>query len=106
MASIIYVEHDGTEHQVEVPTGSSVMRGALDAGVAGIDAICGGQCACATCHCYVDAAWVCRLPAILEMEAEMLDEVTAELTDFSRLSCQLVVTPELDGLRISIPERQ
>lgn len=106
MARIIYVENDGTEHHVEVPNGSSVMRGALDAGVAGIDAICGGQCACATCHCYLDVAWMNRVPAILEMEEDMLGEVTAERTGFSRLSCQLVVTPELDGLRISIPERQ
>lgn len=106
MARIIYVENNGKEHDVEVPAGVSVMRGALDSDVAGIDAICGGQCACATCHCYVDAAWVKRLPPILEMEDEMLSEVTAQRTDFSRLSCQLVVTPELDGLRISIPERQ
>lgn len=103
MARITYVENDGTERCADVATGVSVMRGAIEVGVNGIDAICGGQCACATCHCYIDEAWLERLPAIREIEDEMLDETAAERRRESRLSCQIMVTPELDGLRVLIP---
>jgi 2Fe-2S ferredoxin len=106
MARITYVESNGSEHCVEVETGLSVMRGALEAGVSGIDAVCGGQCACATCHCLVDEAWIERLPAIDELEDEMLEEVTAGRTPRSRLSCQIEVTPELDGLIVHIAQMQ
>jgi 2Fe-2S ferredoxin len=106
MPRIIYVAKDGNEHIVEVAAGQSVMRGAVDAGIEGIDAVCGGQCACATCHCYIDAAWTDRVPGVLEDEEDMLDEVTAERTSSSRLSCQIIVSSELDGLRVSIPPRQ
>lgn len=103
MVRITYVENDGSERTTDVPEGISVMRGAVEAGVNGIDAICGGQCACATCHCYVDDAWLDRLPAIRDIEDEMLDETAAERRPQSRLSCQIIATPELDGLRILIP---
>lgn len=103
MVRITYVENDGTERCAEVVAGTSVMRGALEAGVYGIDAICGGQCACATCHCYVDNVWIDRLPAMRDIEDEMLDEAAAERRPQSRLSCQITVTPELDGLRVLIP---
>lgn len=103
MARITFVENDGTERCVDVASGLSLMRGAIEAGVNGIDAICGGQCACATCHCYVDDAWVDRLPPMRDIEDEMLDETAAERRRQSRLSCQITVTPELDGLRVLIP---
>lgn len=103
MARITFVEKDGTERSADVATGISVMRGAIEAGVNGIDAICGGQCACATCHCYIDNAWLDRLPAIREIEDEMLDETAAERRVQSRLTCQIIVTAELDGLRVFIP---
>ncbi|WP_343211253.1 2Fe-2S iron-sulfur cluster-binding protein [Aquisediminimonas profunda] len=106
MPCITYVERNGTAHKVDVEIGLSVMRGAIDAGIEGIEAVCGGQCACATCHCLVDEAWISRLPLIDELEDEMLDEVTAGRTPMSRLGCQIEVTSDLDGLIVRIPNCQ
>ncbi len=105
MARITYVEFDGTRHSIEVPPGQSVMEGAVRNGVPGIDADCGGNCACATCHVYVDEAWLGRVEGPLEGEKSMLDYVQKAKPN-SRLSCQIAVTPELDGLVVSTPERQ
>jgi ferredoxin, 2Fe-2S len=107
MARITYIEHDGTEHVVDVPVGHSVMRGAVDHNIPGIDADCGGECACATCHVFVDAAWlaVTGLPAPASQEASMLS-FAAEKRDNSRLSCQIEVTAALDGLVVRMPEGQ
>ena len=106
MARITYVDSDGRSLSVEVENGSNVMRGALSAGVSGIEAICGGQCVCATCHCLVDEAWLNILPAVGELENEMLDEVTVGRSPRSRLSCQIEVTNELDGLIVHVPQSQ
>jgi 2Fe-2S ferredoxin len=105
MARITYVEFDGTQHSIEVPPGQSVMEGAVRNGVPGIDADCGGNCACATCHVYVDEAWLGRVEGPLEGEKSMLEYVQKAKPN-SRLSCQIAVTPELDGLVVSTPERQ
>ena len=105
MPKVICIEHSGTRHEVEVPVGHSVMRGAVDNGVPGIDADCGGECACATCHVYVDDAWKGRVGAASEQEASMLGFVDS-VKDTSRLSCQIKVTPELDGLVVHLPESQ
>lgn len=106
MAKITYVEHDGTAHVVEVANGMTVMEGARDNGIPGIDADCGGACACSTCHVYVAPEWVDRLPPREPMEEDMLDFAYEPDPETSRLTCQLKVTDELDGLVVTMPERQ
>ena len=105
MARITYVEHGGREHVVEVAPGLTVMEGARDNGIPGIEADCGGACACSTCHVYVDAAWVDRLPKRDAMEEDMLD-FASDVRATSRLCCQIRITPELDGLSVTTPARQ
>ena len=105
MPLITYVESNGTQHSVQVEIGSSVMQGAIDHGIEGIVAECGGSCTCATCHCYVDDAWFPRLNEPEEMEKDMLI-CAHDPRPNSRLSCQIAVTDELDGLVIHIPESQ
>jgi 2Fe-2S ferredoxin len=105
MPQVTYIEHDGTAHEIEVPVGLSVMRGAVDNNVPGIDADCGGECACATCHVYVDAAWLDKLAPPDEQEASMLS-FAATAAPNSRLSCQIPMTAALDGLIVTMPESQ
>jgi 2Fe-2S ferredoxin len=114
MPRIIYVEHDGTRHEQEVAVGENVMRGALYNNVPGIEGECGGALSCATCRCFVDAAWATKVggPATHE-ERELLAAVEdldaaepAERRRHVRLSCQITVTPELDGLLVRLPEKQ
>jgi len=105
MPKIKYVEHTGKEHEVEVPAGWSVMEGAVKNLVPGIDADCGGACACATCHVFVDEAWLAKLPKKEDMEETMLD-FAPDMAANSRLSCQIKVTPELDGLVVRMPKSQ
>ena len=106
MARITYVEHSGREHVVEVPNGLTVMEGARDNGIPGIEADCGGACACSTCHVYVAEDWVDRLPEKDAMEQDMLDFAWQPDAERSRLTCQIKVTPELDGLVVQMPEKQ
>ena len=106
MARITYIEHSGTPHEVDVAPGLTVMEGARDNGVPGIEADCGGACACSTCHVYVDEAWVDRLPAKEAMEEDMLDFAWKPDARRSRLTCQIKVTAALDGLVVHLPERQ
>ena len=105
MARITYIEFNGTPHSIDVPPGQSVMEGAVRNGVPGIDADCGGNCACATCHVYVDEAWLPKVEGPLEGEKSMLEYVQNAKSN-SRLSCQMAVTAELDGLVVRMPERQ
>jgi ferredoxin, 2Fe-2S len=107
MPKVTYVEYSGTEHQVEVPVGLSVMRGAVNNAVPGIDADCGGECACATCHVYVDPAWLDKigLPEQGSQEASMLSFAAVAQPD-SRLACQIKMREELDGLVVRMPEGQ
>jgi 2Fe-2S ferredoxin len=105
MAKITYIEHDGTEHVVDVKTGLSVMEGAVKNNIPGIDADCGGACACATCHVYVDEAWLSKTGSRTTMEESMLDFAEG-VADNSRLSCQIKVSDDLDGLRVTMPESQ
>ena len=105
MAKITYVEHDGTEHVLDVKNGLSVMEGAVKNNVPGIDADCGGACACATCHVYVDEAWIGKTGTRSAMEDSMLDFAEG-VTENSRLSCQIKVTDDLDGLKVTMPESQ
>ncbi|HEY0275788.1 MAG TPA: 2Fe-2S iron-sulfur cluster-binding protein [Paenirhodobacter sp.] len=106
MTKIIYMEHNGTPHEVDVAPGMTVMEGARDNGVPGIDADCGGACACSTCHVYVDEAWLDRVPPREMMEEDMLDFAWQPDPVKSRLTCQIKVTPDLEGLVVHIPERQ
>ena len=105
MAKITYIEHDGREHAVEVKTGLSVMEGAIRNNVPGIDADCGGACACATCHVYVDEAFQDTTGKPSAMEESMLD-FAENVQPNSRLSCQIRVTDALDGLIVRLPENQ
>ncbi|HSF94562.1 MAG TPA: 2Fe-2S iron-sulfur cluster-binding protein [Thermohalobaculum sp.] len=105
MPKITYIEHNGAQHTVDVPVGLSVMEGAVNNNIPGIDADCGGACACSTCHVYVDPAWVDKLPARDDMEEDMLD-FAFEPNERSRLTCQVKVTPELEGLVVQMPEKQ
>ena len=106
MAKITYIEHNGTEHVVDVANGLTVMEGARDNGVPGIEADCGGACACSTCHVYVAEEWVEKLPAKEAMEADMLDFAWEPDATRSRLTCQIKVTDTLDGLVVTMPEKQ
>ncbi|HUS52942.1 MAG TPA: 2Fe-2S iron-sulfur cluster-binding protein [Thermohalobaculum sp.] len=105
MPKITYIEHSGTPHTVEVPVGLTVMEGAVNNNIPGIDADCGGACACSTCHVYVNPDWVAKLPAREDMEADMLD-FAYEPNERSRLTCQIKVTPDMDGLVVQMPEKQ
>jgi len=105
MAKIIYVDHTGTERTVEATTGESVMEAAIKNAVPGIDADCGGACACATCHVYVDEAFMDKVGKPQDMEQSMLD-FAENVKSTSRLCCQISVSDELDGLRVTTPESQ
>jgi len=105
MAKITYIEHDGREHVVEVKNGLSVMEGAIRNNVPGIDADCGGACACATCHVYVDEAFAAETGRASAMEESMLD-FAENVQPNSRLSCQIRVSDDLDGLIVRLPENQ
>jgi 2Fe-2S ferredoxin len=105
MAKIKYIEHSGTEHVVDVPDGLSVMEGAVRYTVPGIDGDCGGACACATCHVYVENGWMAKLPPMNELERDMLD-FAFDVKENSRLSCQIKVSSALEGLVVRTPARQ
>jgi 2Fe-2S ferredoxin len=103
---ITYISHQEEAFQIDVPVGESVMEGAVRNGVDGIVAECGGSCLCATCHVYVDEKFLRLLPPIGEEQDAMLDSTACERLPNSRLSCQIQVTPELDGLIVRMPEYQ
>ena len=105
MAKITYIEHTNKKHIVEVPNNMSVMEGAVQNNISGIDADCGGSMACATCHVYVDEKWFNKLEKKDEGEEDMLD-MAYQPNKFSRLSCQLLVSDELDGLIVRMPSKQ
>ncbi len=105
MPKITYIEHSGKSHTKEVPNGLSVMEGAVQNNITGIDADCGGSMACATCHVYVKEEWFNKLPKKEDGEEDMLD-MAFEPKKNSRLSCQLMVSDELDGLVVNLPEKQ
>lgn len=105
MAKITYVEWGGAVHEVDVPAGTSVMEGAIDNNIPGIEAECGGSCSCATCHVYVDPQWFNVTGPAAPLEQDMLESVM-DLRETSRLSCQIEVRDELDGLVVQLPELQ
>ena len=105
MGNITFIEHDGTQHPVELEAGKSLMQIAMDNGVPGIDADCGGECACGTCHVIVDSAWLNVAGKAGDEELQML-EMTPEKKPASRLSCQIMATAAMDGMVIHLPEFQ
>ncbi len=105
MTKITFITHDGVSHDVDAKNGSTVMENAIKSSVPGIEAECGGACACATCHVYVDEAWKEAVGEPEVMEEDMLD-FAWEMKPNSRLSCQIKVSDELDGLVVRIPEKQ
>lgn len=106
MPAVVYILKDGSERRVEVPEGTSVMLGAIQNNVPGIEAECGGCCSCATCHVYVDPAFIDKVPPADMTENDLLSGVAAERKPNSRLSCQISMTANLDGLTVRIPEKQ
>ena len=105
MATLSYVDHAGTERKVEAKNGETVMEAAIKNSIPGIDADCGGACACATCHVYVDPAFMSLVGKPEDMEQSMLD-FAENVRTTSRLSCQIALTDELDGLIVDMPEAQ
>ena len=105
MAKITYITHDNQNHTLDVQNGLTVMEGAVQNDIPGIDADCGGSMACATCHVYVEEKWLNKLPKAEDAEIDMID-MAFEPKKNSRLSCQITVTDELDGLKVTTPEKQ
>ena len=105
MTKITYIEHNGTSHTVDVSNGLTVMEGAVQNDIPGIDADCGGGMACATCHVYVKEEWLDKLPKKEDGEEDMLD-MAFEPKKNSRLSCQITISDELDGLTVNVPSKQ
>lgn len=105
MPKITLIEYNGTSHSIDAESGKSLMQNALDNFVPGIDADCGGACACGTCHCFVEAQWLQASGEADAMEEAMLG-MRPDRTELSRLSCQIQVTDELDGMVVRLPEYQ
>ena len=105
MPKITYIEHSGKSHTINVANGLSVMEGAVQNNIPGIDADCGGSMACATCHVYVKEEWFYKLPKKEDGEEDMID-MAYEPNKYSRLSCQLTVSDELEGLTVKLPKEQ
>ena len=105
MAKITFIDQNGNKRAVEAKAGQSIMEVAVANMIPGIDADCGGACACATCHVYVDDAWADKIKAKDDMEESMLD-FAEEVREHSRLSCQILVTDEIDGIIVTTPESQ
>ena len=105
MPKITYIEHNGKSHDIDVANGLTVMEGAVQNNIPGIDADCGGSCACATCHVYVKEEWFDKIPKTESAEEDMLD-MAFEPKKMSRLSCQITVSDSLDGLVVKMPSKQ
>ena len=106
MPAVTYVSTDGEREEVELAPGTTVKDGAIENGVDGIVAECGGNAMCATCHVYVDESWIEKLPERSDVEDELLDSTACERTETSRLSCQIRISDDLDGLVVRLPEEQ
>lgn len=106
MPELIFHQRDGGIRKVNVKSGVSVMQLAIQANIRGIDAECGGACACATCHVYIDEKYVSALPEPTAEEADMLEGVAAERRANSRLACQVTVDDSMDGMVVEVPDRQ
>ena len=106
MPKIIFVDADGTRHEVDAKSGISIMENAIANNIDGIEAECGGSCMCATCHCFIDEDFAAKMPAMESDEDEMLGFAAEERRSGSRLSCQVKMTDDLDGIVVSLPAEQ
>ncbi|MGK9054548.1 2Fe-2S iron-sulfur cluster-binding protein [Neorhizobium petrolearium] len=106
MTNVTFIAHDGTETTIDIANGDNVMRAALANDIDGIVGECGGSMMCATCHCYVDDAWADQVGPRADGEEDMLESAACEVKPTSRLSCQIRIEPELDGLIVHLPESQ
>lgn len=106
MPKVVYIEHGGEQKEFDIPEGWSLMQGATLNGVEGIEGECGGSCSCATCHVYVDEAWVHKIPEMKEDEDQMLECTASERAARSRLSCQIKMSGDLEGIILQLPEEQ
>lgn len=106
MITLHFIAGDGTEQTLQAATGQSLMKAAVDSNINGIEADCGGTLTCATCHVMIDSPWADRLPAAGRDETDMLDFAACPAEEGSRLSCQVVLTPELDGMVVRLPASQ
>ena len=102
MPKVVFIEHNGTVHEVEVPSGTSIMQAAISRAVPGIEGDCGGLCACATCHVYIAEEWADKCGEPEELEQGILD-FAFDVTEESRLGCQIEMTDDLDGLTVRLP---
>lgn len=105
MPTIIYIDHTDARYEIDVPLGKTIMEGAVENGVPGVDADCGGSCSCATCHVYIEPGYEHLLPPKTDLEEEMLD-LAAHVRENSRLSCRLMVADHMAGLVVRTPESQ
>lgn len=105
MPKIIFIDPDNNEIEVNAEVGASLMEAAMAASVPGVEAVCGGNCVCATCHCFLEAQWYARIPPPNEDEAEMLD-ATIEVRPTSRLTCQITVESGFEGMRVEVSPSQ
>ena len=105
MPKVIYIESSGKKHEIDVDSGLSIMEGAVQNSIPGIDADCGGSCACATCHVYVNHEWLNKIPEITDAEKDMLD-FAFEPKKNSRLSCQLILEDNHNGIVVTLPRKQ
>jgi len=105
MGNITFIEHNGNQHSVDIEEGKSLMQIAMDNGIPGVDADCGGECACGTCHVIVDNNWIGTTGNVTKDETLMLD-MTPEKADTSRLSCQISTSEDMDGMIVRLPEFQ
>lgn len=105
MPVITFIDHQNNVHKVEAKSGNTIMQTALNNQIEGIVAECGGSCSCGTCHCYVDEQWLDKMPEVSSVESETL-ECAVGVKSNSRLSCQITVTDDMDGLVIRLPETQ
>ena len=105
MPTIVFIEHDGKEHDVQAEAGRSVMQAAVENAVPGIVADCGGSCSCGTCHGFIDPAWLARIPPAGTAESALLEGLL-ELKPNSRLTCQIAVTVDIDGMVVRLPKSQ
>lgn len=105
MVKITFIEPGGVDKEIEVEAGTNLMVAATENGVDGIQGDCGGACSCATCHCYIDEAFIDKIPPVGDIEASMI-EFAIEPQDNSRLGCQVAVTEELDGMVVRLPTSQ
>jgi 2Fe-2S ferredoxin len=105
MPTIVFIEHNGDQHEVQAEAGGSLMRAAVDNAVPGIVADCGGSCSCGTCHGFVDPAWIAKIPPAAAAETALLEGLLEQQPN-SRLTCQITVTADIDGIIVRLPKSQ